>query len=309
VAQASASKSTHLVCFHSYSFPPVVSEPLSTMSLAESSEDPRAPILEKEGATLHKYPWHPDASTSRFRLVYLTLNISANILMMGFGFIVYERTNSLSVMIDWLGGSVTLLALVVSIAVEFMKTRVQTARTVLILDLVGCVVSVVLLVGVAVFGIVDAVYRTKGAQSERVSHLKDMILFSACSFSVDIITLCFYWGLKKWMLQGDSGEKKADELNVLSSLLHLITDLGSSMVILVTAVAMQYGNFSGESWWEAIAHKVAIDSSGAVVVCICLAVAIVMFQQDAAKSIELIRALDDEKEQVDYGTMPRVPEV
>merc|ERR1712194_319034 len=206
-------------------------------------------------------------------------------------------------------GSVTLLALVVSIAVEFMKTRVQTARTVLILDLVGCVVSVILLVGVAVFGIVDAVYRTKGAQSERVSHLEDMILFSACSFSVDIITLGFYWGLKKWMLQGDSGEKKADELNVLSSLLHLITDLGSSMVILVTAVVMKYGNFSGESWWEAIAHKVAIDSSGAVVVCICLVVAIVMFQQDAAKSIELIRALDDEKEQVDYGTMPRVPEV
>jgi len=272
-----------------------------------AAQDAKAPDMQKgddaeknDGSTGTCPHGHAqvDVAVSKIRISYLAFNLSAIVVVMVAGIFVFEDTNSLSIMIDALGAEAQAFAVTINIVVEIMKARVKNARTILILDLFGCLVSVGLLLCVAVFGVFDALYRTEKRQQAHLSHLNEMLRFSAVSMSLSFVCLLSLMLMRDKLFPGASGSMR-DELNVLSTLLHSAVDFVSSAAIFGTSLWLAHGSFANEPFAVISAHKTVIDASGAFVVCACIAVAIVIFWKDAARTIEEISALDGSEEVAD----------
>merc|ERR1712085_45564 len=145
-----------------------------------------------------------------------------------------------------------------------------------------------LLLGITIFGLVDAIYRTEEVQAEHVSNLQAMVIYSSASMVCDFIILFAYGFMKERMSPGVA----QDELNMMSSLLHVASDFLVGAAVFGTAIWLRHANFNGEDLKDVAWHKTAIDAVGACVVCAFILVAVVFCQQHARETLQRIRDLD-----------------
>merc|ERR1719428_1444280 len=110
-----------------------------------------------------------DTLVSRARIRFLAVALVNTIAPALVGVIVYHVTHSLTIEVDFASASCDALSLLLNIVVEYLKSGAES-KSVLLLDFAGGFISMALLIGVAIFGVLNATNRALNPvdESERV---------------------------------------------------------------------------------------------------------------------------------------------
>jgi len=244
------------------------------------------------------------------RLTYLSINFFFIVLNLGFGYVVYESTKSLTVEVDFLSFACEVLAVLINIVIEVVKRRALHARKVMILDLVGGLSSLALLVVVGFFGVYSAVstsaHLAKGAGSAPAVNTEEILEYSSFSLGLSVLNLGSFLYLKAKMLP-QNGDVN-DQLNIMSNLAHSIVDFVTNFAVLGTSLWLQFG-VKEANWFEMRKNKVWVDVFGSFMVCACILVSIVWLLRDILQAAVRIREMPSAAEDCfekrginDYGS-------
>lgn len=241
-------------------------------------------------------------ATVNARIRFLTFNLLCITLCLLASLVVTQTSQSLTIELDFITLLCDALAVLINIGMELIKGRVQSFRTILIFDLSGCVASMTLLIGVSVFGVVDAMLRSheKRGHMAHVQHLDIMVWYSAFSVAMSTLSLSFFAYLRDKMLPPSCSAH--DQLNIMSNLVHCVVDFVTNWAVLGTSLWLLLGSRS-ETRHEShqaleakTEEKVHIDVFGAFVVCGCILLSVLVLLRDAFHTYWYIRALPEEKE-------------
>jgi len=248
------------------------------------------------------------STTSNWRLVYLGWNLFSQIICLVAGILVYQATNSLTVQLNFLGNLCNAVAVLINISAEVVKTQSTSVRTILVVDLTGCALSLMLLLGVATLGIVEAVIRTTGVDEQtQLAHKSEMLLYGSSALALGFVDLGLFLLLKNRMLP--QKDQMHDNLNMLSCLLHVIADQFGDFIVVVTSVCLRLAtNLEGDTWAMGRQRKAVIDMVGAGFELLFILVLVFWLVQDAMATKHRLQkgdmALREEvPEAIAYGTM------
>lgn len=233
------------------------------------------------------------------RLLYLALNLMLIILCILCAIVVFGLTHSLTIELDSITLVCDALAVLINMVVELMKRRTTDIRSVLIFDLVGCLASLALLVGVAIFGLYDAVGREADSDSgkivPRVRHLNLMIIYSSFSLLTTVLTLTAFQYWYDDMLPQNGCVH--DRLNLHSSLAHTVVDFITSAVVVGTSIfqvwTAQEDKVSHQPAFEEAKDRVRVDVIGSFGVVACILVCVAVLVKEVQASMRHIRELPE----------------
>jgi Co/Zn/Cd efflux system component len=210
-----------------------------------------------------------DEVISKARIRFLAVALCNTVAPALVGLIVYHVTHSLTIEVDFASASCDALSLLLNIIVEYMKNKAASNRLVLVLDFGGGFISMALLVGVAVFGVLNATNKVINPvdESERVEHVGLMLFYNSFSVALDIFTLVYWWQSRSLLMPPGS---RSDQLNVNSGLLHSIVDFMRGIAVTGTSFWMIYINFKAETPWNELKDKVHGDVFGSFLLCACV---------------------------------------
>jgi len=202
------------------------------------------------------------------------------------GVIVIRLTNSLAVKLDFSGVACSFIASLVNIAVECAKVRVASRSVIVALDIAGCALSLVLLMGVGVSGVAVAVGRERHSMSfpARLQNPALMLIYS----SVDILantTMLVWFVCTKDQLEA-SITHHVDMLNVNSCLAHNLADVVGGVVLFGTSlwVYVAYpADLRSGAEWPKMAMVSQVDTGGTFLVCVCIFASVCLLVRDMTK--------------------------
>jgi len=175
-----------------------------------------------------------------------------------------------------------LVALLINISTEIAKSRAADVRTVMLLDVSGCAVALLILVGVSVCGVFDALWRHQEpleAQLARVHHLDSMVLYAGLAIFASLANLgCFFY-LYDSMLAGEDGA--TDQQNLRSTLAHAVVDFVTNFVVLGTSIWLRStARREDPSGRRESEMAIKADAIGAFVVCVCIFLSVLLIGRD-----------------------------
>lgn len=208
---------------------------------------------------------------SKARIRFLAVALCNTVAPALVGLIVYHVTHSLTIEVDFASAACDALSLLLNIIVEYMKSGAASRKTILVLDFGGGFISMALLVGVAVFGVLNATNKVLNPVSynERVEHVGLMLFYNCFSLALDLFTLVYWWKSKD-ILMPKGGGQRSDQLNVNSGLLHAVVDFMRGLTVTCTSFWMLYINFKAETPWNELRDKVHGDVFGSFLLCACV---------------------------------------
>lgn len=233
-----------------------------------------------------------DVLVSRARIRFLAVALCNTIAPALVGVIVYHVTHSLTIEVDFASASCDALSLLLNIVVEYLKSGAASSKSVLLLDFGGGFISMALLIGVAIFGVLNATNRALNPvdESERVDHIGLMLFYNCFSLALDMFTLVFWWKSKD-LFCGAHGQT-SDQLNVNSGLLHSIVDFMRGLSVTGTSFWMIYVNLKAETPWAELKDKVHGDVFGSFLLCACVLVSAAFLLKESIDTLRKICAPD-----------------
>jgi len=235
-----------------------------------------APLQKKKDSASLRWP--------RFRFLLMnSLFLLGNVVM---GVIVCKLTNSLAVKLDFSGVACSLIGSIVNIMVEFAKVRFADRSIIVGLDIAGCVLSLVLLMGVGVSGVVVAVERERHSMSfaARIQNPVLMLIYSSVDVFANTTILVWFVCIKD-QLQA-SVTHHVDLLNLSSCLAHNLADVVGGLVLLGTSlwVFLTYpADLPAGAEWPKMAFVSQVDAGGTFLVCACIFASVCFLVRDMAK--------------------------
>jgi len=238
----------------------------------------------------------PDMVISRARIRFLAVALCNTIAPAMVGIIVYHVTHSLTIEVDFASASCDALSLLLNIIVEYIKNGAASHRSVLLLDFGGGFVSMALLFGVAIFGVLNATTRVLNPvnEKEKVEHVGLMLFYNCFSLALDIFTLSFWWRSRD-LLMPSGINQPADQLNVNSGLLHALVDFMRGLSVAGTSFWMIYINLKGEAPWMDLKDKVHGDIFGSFLLCACVLVSAAFLLKESIETLRKICANETSK--------------
>lgn len=232
-----------------------------------------------------------DSAVSRTRIRFLAMALINTILPALVGIMVYHVTHSLTIEVDFASAACDALSLFLNIVVEYLKHGTASGKMVLLLDFGGGFVSMALLFGVAVFGVLNATNRAfnpiRGDEHVDYDHVGLMVLYNCFSLLLDCCTLVFWWRSRD-LLMPPGNDQQSDQLNVNSGLLHSIVDFMRGLSVTGTSFWMVYINLKRETPWMELKEKVHVDVFGSFLLCACVIVSAAFLLKE---SIETLRKI------------------
>eukprot|EP00929_Paragymnodinium_shiwhaense_P013957 TRINITY_DN121811_c0_g1_i1.p1 TRINITY_DN121811_c0_g1~~TRINITY_DN121811_c0_g1_i1.p1 ORF type:complete len:412 (+),score=72.55 TRINITY_DN121811_c0_g1_i1:132-1367(+) len=214
------------------------------------------------------------AEAARFqaRMRFFFVTLVATCVPMLFGIIVYPETNSLTVEMDTINALLDLVSVLLNMGVEVFKHRATDKTIILKLDMLGCGSSLMLLVSAGIFGLMRAVPRAEvpTAPASHVGHFGLMVAYNLVGLLCGAMTSLFWLLTHHEMEEARSADGRGDELNVLSSLMHLLVALAMDVTVFLTSMWMMYVTQKGEVGGKLDVDAAEGDVVGSVVLCTCI---------------------------------------
>lgn len=212
----------------------------------------------------------------RARIGFLLANMATVFVSLCVGWRAYRSTNSLTVKLDLITYSLDLTALAANLGVEWAKGATRCRRTILKLDVCGCIASVVLNVGASFYCIYCCLLRQEDAakgdvKDSHVSNAQIMLWYSFLSMAMNVSTIFGFWYLKGAMYP--DGLANEDRLNIVSSLVWTLTDIVVTVSVFGTSCWLLLHK---EHWWESfrtrLCERARIDIVGCFAICTLIVV-------------------------------------
>lgn len=241
----------------------------------------------------------PDAKWTRVK--YMLFNLFCILSNLLVGIIVYNLTKALTIELDFIALTCDALGVVINIGVEVLKATGEDLRSILMLDFVGCLLSLSLLVGVAIYGAIDA--STHGSRVEQgethVEHLSYMLAYSSFSMVLSALSISVFVYSKDRI--APSHGNIHDQLNMLSNFTHSIIGGVTSFAVLVTSLWLaREEEIVKRHWWWSIRmineKESYIDVVGSCMVLLTIGFAVVYLGRDALQSYRVLKSLSEAKE-------------
>mmetsp|Transcript_5052 Transcript_5052/g.12382 ORF Transcript_5052/g.12382 Transcript_5052/m.12382 type:complete len:301 (-) Transcript_5052:41-943(-) len=234
------------------------------------------------------------ARAQRARLLFLATNFVILLVNALAGRVVYHQTNSLTMEIDFVTFGIDLFALGVNMVVEVSKGRAASARGVFILDLIGCFISLGLLILVAIWGLLQSMHREQLAErggpmamrADEVDHVGTMFIYSLFSLALSFATMSIFWSRKDVMYPDGFGEE--DRLNTVSSLAHTVVDFVGTLAVFGTSATMIHEETQGSGRWQRFEDVVQADIHGSLLICFVVVLCSAVLIREAYKSTSKI---------------------
>eukprot|EP00928_Gymnodinium_smaydae_P046651 TRINITY_DN31094_c0_g1_i1.p1 TRINITY_DN31094_c0_g1~~TRINITY_DN31094_c0_g1_i1.p1 ORF type:complete len:292 (+),score=52.44 TRINITY_DN31094_c0_g1_i1:204-1079(+) len=259
-------------------------------------------------------------NTLKLRLVFLVFNTLCVAMTVAVGCMVFRMTNSVAVELDYMVSAADAVALMINVVTELVKSKVTDAKTFLVLDLLGCGGSIALLVFACAYGMCDVIFRSTSdpRHAAHIVHADLMIAYGALNMFVDALLLGIFWCARSYLLA--SSRIVDDQLNMMSTIAHVVVDLVTAVVLCGTSIWMVYG-IHDRTQEEKIEHKLRIDLVGGVLVNACIVTSMIMLGKEALHTwaeIQALRETDaklaefkdqfpeeslEAQKEVNYGTM------
>mmetsp|Transcript_125027 Transcript_125027/g.249637 ORF Transcript_125027/g.249637 Transcript_125027/m.249637 type:complete len:291 (+) Transcript_125027:189-1061(+) len=226
------------------------------------------------------------------RIKFLTFNLVMVGLALCAGWKAYDETNSLTLELDVWTYAVDMAALLVNLIVEGMKGATAEKRKVLILDVMGCCVSVILNIGVTTWGIYSCYVREVEAEDgdykdSNVAHTGTMLCYSLFCIVVNAATIITFSVMKDAMYP--EGMAHEDRLNVASSLVWTFIDSVITLSVLGTASwlwARTHGfGMQRVTFMESFRQRVQADVVGSSVICVLTVVCSLLLLREVMRVI------------------------
>lgn len=245
-----------------------------------------------------------EAQVLQARIVFLSIAFIAAVTSAIMGVTAWQATNSLTVEVDDISSWADAGSLLLNIVIERLKIKLKTRRSVLIADFIGGFLSLATLMGVALFGVVNALKRSE-QDHHQGNNLKQpgfMLFYNCVSLGLDIIALIAFCGLRDKM---EPPELNLDDrLNVISGLVHMLVDLARAVSVMGTTIYMFYVvSRTDETPWEKLSEKIHGDVFGSFLVCTCVLICVMMLMCSSARTLweltkdeEEAKALSDDEQ-------------
>eukprot|EP00928_Gymnodinium_smaydae_P037401 TRINITY_DN25967_c0_g5_i1.p1 TRINITY_DN25967_c0_g5~~TRINITY_DN25967_c0_g5_i1.p1 ORF type:complete len:337 (+),score=57.36 TRINITY_DN25967_c0_g5_i1:96-1106(+) len=232
------------------------------------------------------------------RILYLIFNLLCVALAFFGGMLIYTVTHSLSVELDFLVAACDTLSISINILAELLKWLVDSPSVVMMVDLIGCVLSLALLVIVSLYGLKDAAEREAAITRHRLVRSSmvedvDLMMYYAgyCLLLNLFIAFVFVFCLGSLI---PATSREYDKLNLLSSVAHQVVDLAGNLVLFVTSVYLKYNVDGGQIDFEGRAR---IDVVGSFLVNLCILASVFILANEAYHSLTLIMEMDPENKE------------
>lgn len=229
-----------------------------------------------------------DRDVFNARMQFLFTALVSSLLAALCGMAVFYQTNSLTVQIDTFSAGADFLSVLCNILIEVAKASTHGEQRILALDLVGACLSLLMLLGVAVFGVIHAKMRSDTPYSleSHVGSFKPMLAYNFVTLASGIVTLSVWYKLSSRMNRSQGNHQ--DWMNVLSGLVHILVDFVGNMVLICTTCWLLYVSSKPEDHWTRTPQLVRGDVFGSLLLCVCVTTsAVIMIVQ----SIETLRRL------------------
>mmetsp|Transcript_41987 Transcript_41987/g.96417 ORF Transcript_41987/g.96417 Transcript_41987/m.96417 type:complete len:416 (-) Transcript_41987:31-1278(-) len=240
------------------------------------------------------------------RVQFLTASLALNLIPVTVGLAVYKLSNSLVVELDAVTALTDVFALLVNIAVECSKRKATAARQILCLDLTGAGISLLLLVTIAVYGVMQAIdrYSKPTASGSDVHHLGYMCCYNMLAVACDGLTLVIWFCMRHGMSVAGE-ESTRDQLNTFSSLMHSCVNMVQDVSVTTAILCIWYvSTRSGESRKLQQLDTVAGDVFGSALVCFCVLISAAFMLRESVSVVQKFWSLQAAE---DSGCEPRSP--
>jgi len=237
--------------------------------------------------------------TIKARLTYLTSNLILMLLSVLYGYWVWEDTQSLTIEVDLLSLSCTLVAVIINIVVEVVKPQLVTVRSVVMADVAGGLGALVMLVCVGVVGVIDAMQATEDLAEHHAHptrHLEKLVRYGAFALCLSLANLAIFVSLYNLVLPKEGDVH--DQLNILSNLAHSLIDFISNFAVFGTAMWLQYG-IPNSTWEEMWQHKMWVDVFGSFMISACILISIAVMFREISHSLNWLAEHSGEEEEAD----------
>lgn len=231
------------------------------------------------------------------RIVFLSVALVAALTSAIMGITAWQATNSLTVEVDDISSFADAASLLLNIIIERLKVKLKTRRSVLIADFVGGFVSLATLMGVALFGVVNALKRNEQdhQQGNQISNPRFMLFYNIISLGLDALALVAFCGLKNRMEPPELNPD--DKLNVVSGLVHMMVDLARGLSVTGTSIYMLYVvSKTDETPWQKLSEKIHGDVFGSFLVCTCVLICVLLLMWSSARTLYALMSEEDEEE-------------
>lgn len=234
------------------------------------------------------------------RIEFLAVNFTILLINAMAGRVVYHQTNSLTMEIDFVTFGIDLFALLINIFVELSKRKAASERSIFILDLVGCFISLSLLIVVAVWGVMESVKRGevdeagKVSPEDKVDHISTMFMYSCFSLALSAVTMGVFW-LRRHVMYPD-GFGQEDRLNTVSSIAHTFVDLWGTLAVFGTSLTMMREESQGGVRWNKFQDLAQADTYGSALICFVTFMCSVFLIREAIKETKTFLSLEEEEE-------------
>lgn len=238
-----------------------------------------------------------EAQVLRARIIFLSISFFSALVSAVMGIAAWKVTNSLTVEVDDVSSWADAASLMINIGFEHTKAKLTTRRGVLIADFAGGFVSLAMLLGVAMFGVANALQRREGDHkaSNNLQQPFFMLLYNIASLVLDFIAIFAYLALRSRMEPEEVVPD--DKLNVVSGLMHMMVDLARGLSVTGTTIYMLYiANRTDETPWQKLSEKIHGDVFGSFLVCTCVLICVFMLMTGSAKTLQSLM-LEDETEE------------
>lgn len=258
-------------------------------------ETPKVVTANAYTANAAEFRVDPDEIISCARIRFLVVALCNTIAPALVGIIVYHVTHSLTIEVDFASASCDALSLLLNIVVEYIKHG-ASHRSVLLLDFGGGFLSMALLFGVAIFGVLNATSRVLNPMDERekVEHVGLMLFYNCFSLVLDVFTLTFWWRSRDLFMPSGINQP-TDSLNVNSGLLHALVDFMRGLSVTGTSFWMIYISLKGEAPWMDLKDKVHGDVFGSFLLCACVLVSAAFLLKESIQTLAKICANEPSK--------------
>lgn len=187
------------------------------------------------------WSWKNIFFCSKARLRFLCISLCMVSLEASCSALVAHTSKTLTNTVDCVSALVDVAALSINIWIEILKKGQNSSQTTLILDLVGCTISMTCLSALSTWSLDEAnIEMTTGslpqAQFERISHVNFMVAGSVFSLCCLMVTTSSFWAMFNDLFP--NGFSKDDGLNVAASMAHTIVDVFETSCVLITSLTM-----------------------------------------------------------------------
>jgi len=248
------------------------------------------------------------------RMKFLSFNLVMVALALVAGCKAYMRTNSLTLELDVWTYAVDMVAVFVNLAVEGLKGAVSQRKRVLMLDVMGCCTSVVLDIGVTVWGIYNCYAREEEAAEgdfadSNVGHTKYMLLYSLFCIVVNTATIAAFFILKDAMYP--EGMVHEDRLNVVSALVWTFIDAVITLSVLGTSCWLwmrTHGFGEDMTFLQSFRQRVQADVFGSLMICLLTIVcSFVLFREVVRVMPEIMGSSDNQRVTTEKNLAEQAP--